>query len=129
MFKIYLSSFQKVVILRLETPESKVMTENVRQGFHRRPKSPIFPMGIFCTRKMHKIECLEPPSGPNGLKFSTHTLRDSLKKFIYQIFDILTFRDFLAPESPKIAIFRRFLPILHILGAKKSRKIKISKIW
>ena len=57
------------------------MTENVRQGFHHRPKSLIFPMGIFRTRKMHKIECLEPPSGPNGLKISTHTLRDNLKKF------------------------------------------------
>ena len=128
MFKIYLFSFQKVVILCMEMHGSKVMTENVRQGFHHRPKSLIFPMGIFRTRKMHKIECLEPPSGPNGLKFSTHTLRDSLKKFIYQIFDILIFRDFLAPESPKIAIFRRFLPILHFSGAKKSRKIKISKI-
>ena len=97
MFKVYLSSFQNVVILFLETPGSKVMTENVRQGFHHRPKSLIFPMGIFCTQKTHKIECLEPPSGPNWLKFSTHTLRDSLKKFIYQIFDILIFRDFLAP--------------------------------
>ena len=96
MFKVNLFSFQKVVILRLETPGSKVMTENVRQGFQHRPKSLIFPMGIFRTQKMHKIECLEPPSGPNELKFSTHSLRDSLKKIIYQIFDILIFRDFLA---------------------------------
>ena len=72
MLKVYISSYQKVVILCLEMPGSKVMTENVRQGFHHRPKSLIFPMGIFRTRKMHKIECLEPPSGPNGLKFSTH---------------------------------------------------------
>ena len=79
--------------------------------------------------KIYKIECLEPPSGPNGLKISTHTLRDSLKKFIYQIFDILIFRDFLAAESPKIANFRQFLPISHFLGSKKSRKNKISKIW
>ena len=128
MFKVYLSSFQKVVILCLETPGSKVMTENVRQGFHHRPKSLIFPMGIFRTRKMHKIECLEPPSGPNGLKFSTHTLRDSLKKFIYQIFDILIFRDFLAPEKCKIGKNRLKMAIFGLSGAKKSRKIKISKI-
>ena len=47
------------------------MTENVRQGFHHQPKSLIFPMGIFRTRKIHKIECLEHSRGPNGLKFST----------------------------------------------------------
>ena len=122
MFKVYLSSFQKVVILCLETPGSKVMTENVRQGFHHRPKSLIFPMGIFRTRKMHKIECLEPPSGPNGLKISTHTLRDSFKKFIYQIFDILIFRDFLAPESPKIAILGDFCRFCIFRGPKNREK-------
>ena len=129
MFKIYLSSFQKVVILRLETPESKVMTENVRQGFHHRPKSLIFPMGIFGTKENHKIECLEPPSGPNGLKFSTHTLRDSLKKFIYQIFDILIFRDFWAPEKCKIGKNRLKMAIFGLSGAKKLRKTIKSKIW
>ena len=77
MFKVYLSSFQKVHILSLKTPGSKVMTENVRQGFHHLPKSPIFPMGIFRTQKKHKIEYLEPPSGPNRLKFSTRTLKNS----------------------------------------------------
>ena len=128
MFKVYLSSFQKVVILCLERPGSKVMTENVRQGFHHRPKSLIFPMGIFRTRKMHKIECLEPPSGPNGLKINTHTLRDSLKKFIYQIFDILIFRDFLDLEKCKIGKNRLKLAIFGLSAAKKSRKIKISKI-
>ena len=128
MFKAYLSSFQKVVILCLETPGSKVMTENVRQGFHHRPKSLIFPMGIFRTRKMHKIECLEPSSGSNGLKFSTHTLIDSLKKFIYQIFDIFIFRDFLDPEKCEIGKNRLKLAIFGLSAAKKSRKIKISKI-
>ena len=71
----HLSSFQKVVILSLEAPGSKVMTEKVRPGFHHRPKSLIFRMGFFCTHKNDKIECLETPSGPNGLKFGTHTLR------------------------------------------------------
>ena len=104
------------------------MTENVRQGFHHRPKSLIFPMGIFRTQKNHKIECLEPPSGPNGLKFSTHTLRDSLKKFIYQIFYILIFRDFLAPEKCKIGKNRLKMAIFGLSRAKKSRKIKILKI-
>ena len=77
--------------------------------------------------KIYKIECLEPHSGPNGLKISTHTLRDSFKKFIYQIFDILFFRDFLAPKSPKIAVFRRFLPILHFRGPKNREKLKYQK--
>ena len=113
MFKIYLSSFQKVVILRLETPGSKVMTENVRQGFQHRPKPLIFPMGIFRNRKMHKIECLEPPSGPNKLKFSTHTLRDSLKKSSIRFFDILIFRVFC-----RFCIFR---------GTKNREKLKYQK--
>ena len=79
--------------------------------------------------KIYKNECLEPLGGPNKLKIEMDSLWGILKKIIYQIFDILIFRDFLAPESPKIAIFRRFLPFLHFSGLQKSRKIKISKIW
>ena len=126
---IYLSSFQKVAILSLETPNSKVMTENVRQGFHHRQKSLIFHMGIFRTQKMHKSSYNFRQSCPNGLKFGTFTLWDSLKKMPYQIFDFLIFRDFLASESPKNAIFCQFLPIRHFSGSKKSQKIKITKIW
>ena len=54
-------------------------------------------MGIFRTQKMYKSQNNFKGHGPNGLKFNTYTLRDSLKKIIYQIFDILIFRDFLAP--------------------------------
>ena len=52
-----------------------------------------------------------------------------LKKFIYQIFDILIFRDFLDLEKCKIGKKRQKTAIFGLYGAKKSRKIKISKIW
>ena len=51
---------------------------------------------LNCFASLHCEEidpALETPSGPNGLKISTHTLRDSLKKF-NQIFDILLFAIF-----------------------------------
>ena len=78
---------------------------------------------------MYKIECLEPHEGPNNLKIGLDSLWGTLKKIIYQIFDIFIFRDFLDPEKCKIGKNRLKMAIFGLSGAKKSRKIKISKIW
>ena len=79
--------------------------------------------------KIYENECLEPLGGPNKLKIEMDSLWGILKKIHLSNFDILIFRDFLASESPKKAIFRRFLPIRHFSVSEKSQKIKISKIW
>ena len=79
--------------------------------------------------KIHKNECLEPLGGPNKLKIEMDSLWGILKKFIYQIFDILIFRDFSGPKKCKIGKNRLKFAIFGLLGAKKSRKIKMSKIW
>ena len=79
--------------------------------------------------KIHKNECLEPLGGPNKLKMEMDSLWGILKKLIYQIFDILIFRDFSGPEKCKIGKNRLKFAIFGLLGAKKSRKIKMSKIW
>ena len=78
--------------------------------------------------KIYKNECLEPLGGPNELKIKMDSLWGILKKIIYQIFDILIFRDFLDPEKRKIGKKRQKTAIFGLYGAKKSRKIKISKI-
>ena len=74
--------------------------------------------------KIYKNECLEPLGGPNKLKIEMYSLWGILKKIIYQIFG-----DFLDLEKCKIGKKRRKTAIFGLLGAKKSRKIKISKIW
>ena len=79
--------------------------------------------------KIYENECLEPLGGPNKLKIEMDSLWGILKKIIYQIFDILIFRDFLDPEKRKIGKKRQKAAIFGLYGAKKSRKIKISKIW
>ena len=79
--------------------------------------------------KIYKIECLEPHGGPNKLNIRMDSFWGILKKIIYPIFDILIFRDFLAPEKCKIGKNRLKMAIFELSGAKKSRKIKISKIW
>ena len=48
-----------------------------------------------------------------------------LKEIIYQIFDILIFRDFLDPEKCKIGKNRLKMAIFGLSGAEKSQKIKI----
>ena len=68
-------------------------------------------------------------SGPNKLKFGLGSLWSSLKKIIYQIFDILIFRDFLGSKKCRIGKNRQKMAFFGLYGAKKSRKIKISKIW
>ena len=79
--------------------------------------------------KIYKNECSEPLGGANKLKIEMDSLWGILKKIIYQIFDILIFRDFSGPEKSKIRKNRLKYAIFGLLGAKKSRKIKISKIW
>ena len=79
--------------------------------------------------KIYKTRNNFDPSGPNKLKFKLGSLWGSLKKIIYQIFDILIFRNFSGSKKCKISKKRRKTAIFWLLGAKKSRKIKISKIW
>ena len=79
--------------------------------------------------KIYKNECLEPLGSPNKLKIEMDSLWGILKKIIYQIFDILIFRDFLDPEKCKIGKNHLKMAIFGLSGAIKSQKIKISKIW
>ena len=116
-----------MVILSLETPGSKVLTENVRQGFLYRSKSLIFPMGIFCTKKKHKIECLEPPSCPNGLKFNKHTLRDSLKNLYIRFLIFWFFAIFWPLKVRKSSFLGDFWRFSFFLGPKNLKQFKYQK--
>ena len=119
-----LSSFQNVLILDLETLGSKVMNENVSQGFCCWRKSLIFCRGIFRTKKLQffSIESLENAS--NHLKMGMNHPQDGFKKFLIQIFEILIFRDFFRRFGCSVAKKRHFFPIS---AAVKSAKIEISK--
>ena len=78
---------------------------------------------------MYKTQNNFDHSGPNKLKFGLGSLWGSLKKIIYQIFDILIFRDFLGYKKCRIGKNRKKMAFFGLYRAKKSRKIKISKIW
>ena len=58
--------------------------------------------------KIYKISYNFDHSGPNKPKFGLDSLWGSLKKIIYQIFDILIFRDFLGSEKCRIGKKWRF---------------------
>jgi len=60
-----------------------------------------------CFLKIYKNECSEPLGGPNKLKIEMDSLWGIFKKFIYQIFDISIFRDFLDLKKCKIGKKRR----------------------
>ena len=75
--------------------------------------------------KINKNECSDPLGGPNKLKMEMDSLWGILEKFIYQIFDILIFRDFSGPEKCKIGKNCLKMAIFGLSGAKKSQKIKL----
>ena len=79
--------------------------------------------------KIYKISYNFDNSGPNKSKFGLDILWGSLKKMAYQIFDILFFCDFLDPKKCRIGKNRQKMAFFGLLEAKKSRKIKKSKIW
>ena len=62
-------------------------------------------------------------------KFGLGSLWGSFKKMAYQIFDILIFCDFLDPEKCRVGKNRQKMAFFGLSEAKKSRKIKKSKIW
>ena len=79
--------------------------------------------------KIYKISYNFGHSGPNKPKFGLDSLWGSFKKMPYQIFDILFFCDFLDPKKCRIGKNRQKMAFFGLSEAKKSRKIKKSKIW
>ena len=77
--------------------------------------------------KIYKNECLEPLGGPNKLKIEMDSLWGILKKIIYQIFDILIFRDFLYLENAKSAKNAKKRRFSDFTGPKNHEKSKYQK--
>ena len=77
--------------------------------------------------KIYKNECLEPLGGPNELKIKMDSLWDILKKIIYQIFDILIFRDFWTLKNAKSAKNAKKRRFSDLTGPKNREKSKYQK--